>query len=202
MSEKEGKPKVNSFGQRELDKAQEQFEKFDSEVKAMTKDRMDLTPKADTEGHKIAQKEIEKKNDIYLKPKRTLFQVDNKTGKSPPFNERFRDEYNFQKEYVNFIFENHEIKGETTTMWTRPYPGLPAEEWDVPTNKPVWGPRYLAEQIKRKFDHRLKMDESVTTGADGRGQYYGAMAVDTTVQRLDAHPVSSRKSVFMGAAGF
>jgi hypothetical protein len=203
MSEqKENKPKVNSFGQKELDKAQAQFDKFDAEVKSMTHDRMNAVPKADTEGHQIAQKEIEKKNDIYLKPKRTLFAVDKNTGKSPSFNERFREEYNFQKEYVNFVFENKEITGETTTIWTRPFPGLPAEEWEVPTNKPIWGPRYLAEQIKRKFYHRLKMDESVTTSSDGRGQFYGAMAVDSTVQRLDAHPVSGRKSIFMGASGF
>ena len=30
---KEEKPKVNSAGQRELDKAQEQFDKFDQEIK-------------------------------------------------------------------------------------------------------------------------------------------------------------------------
>lgn len=196
------KPKVNSAGQKELDKAQAQFDKFDGEVKAMTQDRMNMVPKADTEGHKISQKEVEQKNDLYLKPKRTLFAIDQKTGKAPAFNERFRDDYNFQKEYVNFVFENKEIQGETTTIWTRPFPGLPAEEWEVPTGKPVWGPRYLAEQIKRKFYHRLKMDEGVTTSADGRGKYYGALAVDSTIQRLDAHPVSSRKSVFMGASGF
>jgi len=34
------------------------------------------------------------------------------------------------------------------------------------------------------------------------GQYYGSMAVETTVNRLDAIPVSDRKSVFMGASGF
>jgi hypothetical protein len=46
------------------------------------------------------------------------------------------------------------------------------------------------------------MDQSVSTGADGNGQYYGTMVADTTVQRLDAIPVSSSKSIFMGAKSF
>ena len=46
------------------------------------------------------------------------------------------------------------------------------------------------------------MDQATLTAGDGYGQYYGAMAVDTIVQRLDAHPVTKRKSLFMGASGF
>ena len=78
---------------------------------------------------------------------------------------------------------------------------MPAEFWQVPTNKPVWGPRYLAEQIKRKFYHRLMMENKQTEAGDGM-TYYGQMAVDTTVQRMDARPVSTRKSIFMGANNF
>jgi hypothetical protein len=195
------RPKVNSASQKELDKAEQQFEKFDQEVKALTVDQMNMAPKEDKDEPRISQKQIEKKNDLYLKPKRTLFAVDKTTGKAQVFNEKFRNDYNFLKEYVNFIFENRELSGETTTIWTRPFGGLPAEEWEVPTNKPIWGPRYLAEQIKRKFYHRLKMEDKPTS-SDGSTQYYGVMAVDTTVQRLDAHPVSSRKSIFMGANSF
>ena len=40
------------------------------------------------------------------------------------------------------------------------------------------------------------------SGSDGMGQYFGSMAVDTTVSRLDAIPVSTRRSVFMGATSF
>jgi len=79
---------------------------------------------------------------------------------------------------------------------------MPAEFWKVPVNKPIWGPRHLAERIKGCRYHRLVMSETVSTGSDGVGQYYGAMAVDTTIQRLDALPVSSTKSVFMGAHSF
>lgn len=189
------KPKVNSDGQKELDKAQAQFEAFDENVKTMTLDRMNAAPKEETEPQtKLSSKEIEKSKDIYLKPKRSI-------SCKEKFNEKYRDSYNFDKEYVHFIAENKEIIGETIDLWTRPYPGMPAEEWEVPVNKPVWGPRYLAEQIKRKFYHRLMMQQAPTS-SDSMGQYYGTMAVDTTVQRLDAIPVSKRKSVFMGAGAF
>ena len=198
------KPKVsNSYAERELDKAQAQFEDFDNQVKSMTMDRLNETPREETEEQtKLSQREIQKNNDLYLKPKSTVFAVNSKTGEAQKFNERFRDEYNFQKEYVNFIFENNELKGETLEIWTRPFPGVAAELWVVPANKPLWGPRYLAEQIKRKFYHRLVMQENRITGSDGMGQYYGTMAADTTIQRIDARPVSSRKSIFMGSGSF
>jgi hypothetical protein len=202
ITPKAARPKVNSASQKELDKVEAQCERFDEEVKALTMDRLSATPREETEEPKVSQKQIDKNNGLYLKPKRSMFPPPHpKTGEIVKFNEKFRDEYNFKKEYVNFIFENKEIVGETTTVWTKPYPGIPAEEWEIPTNKPVWAPRYLAEQIKRKFYHRLKMEDR-PTGGDGNAQYYGAMAVDTTVQRLDAHPVNNRKSIFMGASGF
>jgi hypothetical protein len=46
------------------------------------------------------------------------------------------------------------------------------------------------------------MAQNVVTESNGIGQMYGALAVDTTIQRLDARPVSNRKSVFMGAKSF
>jgi len=187
------KPKAqSSFAERELDKCEEQFKKFDDEVKEMTHDRLNAAPKPDVEPQtKLSQREIEKSKEIYLKPFRTI-------GDGQKFNERFREEWEFQKEYVQFIAENKEIIGEDIDIWTHPYGGVNAQWWKVPVNKPVWGPRYLAEQLKRKFYHRLVMKEN-STGSEGGNQFYGTMAIDTTVQRLDATPVSSRKSIFMGA---
>lgn len=186
-------PEVN----KELEKAQKQFDEFDNQVKEMTLDRMNQAPKEEAEHQtKLSQKEIEKSKDHYLKPERIISARDK-------FNEKFRDQYEFDRQYVHFIAENREIIGEAIEIWTRPYGGVNAEFWKVPTNKPVWGPRYLAEQIKRATYHRLVMQENRITGSDQKGnQYFGQMAVDTTVQRLDAHPVSERKSIFMGAANF
>lgn len=179
-----------------LDAAEKQFDAFNENIQALTLDRMNEAPKQETEPQtKIAQRDIDKFPGIYLKPAKSI-------ASREKFNEKFRLAYEFDKEYVQFIAEHNEIKGETMEFWTKPYPGLPAQFWQVPVNKPIWAPRYVAERIKGCSYHRLMMDEKRTTGADGAGEYYGSMAVDTTIQRLDARPVSSRKSIFMGKEGF
>lgn len=176
--------------EKELDKAQKQLDMFESSVKEMTMDRLNEAPKADFEPQtKIAQKDLGNSKEIYLKPIKTI-------ACREKFNEKFRSKYEFAKEYVNFIAENHEIVGERIEIWTRPFPGMPAEFWEVPVNKPIYGPRYLAEQIKRKCYHRLTMQNN-TYDQGSMGTFYGTMAVDTTVPRLDARPVSSRKSIFV-----
>ncbi len=197
------RPKVNSSGQRELDKAQEQFENFDSQVKEMTLDRMNKAPIKETEQQtKLSQSELEKSKEIYLKPKRSFPPgVNPKTGEREKFNEKFRAEYEFQKEYVRFVAQNNEIIGESIEFCLKKFPGTSCDEWVVPVNKAVWAPRMLAERIKNCKHHKLVMHDR-TTGGDQNGQYYGTMAVDTTVQRLDAYPATERKSVFMGAANF
>jgi hypothetical protein len=186
------KPKIAPT---EMDKLEDQFENFDKQVKELTQDRMNEAPKQELEPQtKIAQSDLDKRKEIYLKPVKSI-------GCREKFNEKFREEYNFKKEYVHFIAENKEIIGEELDMWTRPFPGMPAEEWKVPVNTPVWGPRYLAEQIKGCSYHRLSMKENVTIGSDGGGKYYGQMVSDSIIQRLDALPVSSKRSIFMGANG-
>lgn len=186
---------MNSASERELDKVQKQFDAFDQEVKDLTQDRMNAAPKLDVEPQtQLAQKDIDRSKDVYLKPKRSI-------GSKEKFDEKWRDQYNFAKEYVQFIAENKEIIGESIEMWSKPFPGCPAEQWTVPVNKAIWGPRYVAEQIKRKSYHRLSMDNRVT-GSDSTGQFYGNIVVDNTVQRLDAYPVSTKKSIFMGANNF
>jgi hypothetical protein len=205
MADKEfSKPQVSSGkAQKELDKVETQFDQFKGEINSLTLDRMNEAPKAEAEPQtKISTKEAQKADGIWLKPKRSIMAVDPKTGKMNPFNEKFRKDYEFDKEYVKFIAENIEIIGETIDIWTLPYGGCPAEWWEVPVNKPVWGPRYLAERIKGCRYHRLIMQEKSVTAEDHAGAYYGTMIADSIKQRLDAHPVSNNKSVFMGASSF
>lgn len=192
------KPKLSSgFAQKELDKAEAQFKEFDDNVKSLTLDRMNMAPKEEQEPQtKLSQKQIENSKDIWLKPKRSV-------SSKERFNETFRKDWEFAKEYVRFIAEHKEIGGEGINgLWTKPFPGIPAEEWDVPVNKPIWGPRYLAERIKKCSYHRLKSEESRIVGHDGAASYTGQLVVDTTVQRLDAYPVNNRKSIFMGETSF
>lgn len=189
------KPKVNSAGERELQKAEAQFKAFDENVQSLTLDRMNQSPKLEVEEQtKMSQKDIADSKDIYLKPFRSI-------SSAEKFNENYREEYNFAKEYVYFIAENHEIIGEDIDAWTKPFAGMPAEWWKVPVNKPVWGPRYLAERIKGCQYHRLSMKESVTS-AGHEGQYYGQLVADTVISRLDARPATKTKSIFMGAHAF
>lgn len=180
----------------ELERAKEKIDTFDASIKEMTLDRMNMAPKEEREPQtKLSQREIANSTDIYLKPSRSI-------SSQEKFNESFRESYNYDKEYVFFIAENNELIGENLEMWTKPYPGMPAEFWEVPANKPIWGPRYLAEQIKRKSYHRLIMKDTVTGNAEIGGQWFGQMAADTTIQRLDARPATKKKSIFLSSSGF
>lgn len=192
------KPVLNSLGNKELDKAEQQFDTFNENIKMMTLDRMNIAPKLETEPQtKLSGKQLDKAPHIYLKPSKTV-------SCQEKFNEDYRQQWDFDKENVQFIAENVEIKGDRIELWTKPYAGVPAMFWQIPVNKPVWGPRYLAERIKACQYHRLKMEEHVTGGDElGAGnKYYGQMVVDTIVNRLDAKPVSVQRSVFMGSTNF
>lgn len=192
MTQTKKPPLHTSEAQKELDKCEKQFEEFDEQIKSLTLDRMNEAPKKELEPQtKLSSKEIENSQDIYLKPFRTI-------SSREKFNEKFRDDYNFAKEYVRFIAENKEIKGETIDVWTKKFPGQPAEEWLVPVNKPVWGPRYLAEQIRACSYHTFVMDNSKPSAQHQFGTDTGQMIVDNVVPRLTAEPVSAKKSIFMG----
>jgi len=189
-------PKLNnSESAREIEKAKSQFDAFDEGIQQMTMDRMNQAPKEETEPQtKLSQNDIKNSKDIYLKPRRYV-------SSREKFNENFRADYEYSKQYVQFVAENKELIGESMELWTKPFAGVSAEEWVVPANKPVWGPRYLAEQLNRKFYHRLVMQETKNTGADGIGNYYGSMAADTTIARIEARPVTTARTTFFGSSG-
>jgi hypothetical protein len=187
-------PKVNSKGQQELEKTQEQLDQFTAQVKDLTANRNAMPQASETEPQvKMSNREMQAMNQIYLKPSRAH-------GSREKFNEKYRDQYEFMKVYVPFIAEHNELRGDVIEMWTKPFAGMPAEFWEVPTNKPVWGPRYLAEEIKKKSYHRLIMTNTATA-TNQVGVMYGQMAADTTIQRLDARPVNQSKSIFLTPDG-
>ncbi|HEY1646085.1 MAG TPA: hypothetical protein VGF75_07040 [Candidatus Saccharimonadales bacterium] len=197
MTDFKQKPKVSSSAaEKEVDRLEKQFDDFDKEVKEMTHDRMSAAPKEEKDSQtKMSTRQMQGIKDIYLKPSKTISCRDK-------FNENYREQYNFSKEYVAFIAEHNEVKGDMIEIWTKRFAGQPAEFWEVPTNVPVWGPRYLAEQIRGCTYHRLSMDKSAPSNmshgsSDHAGTYWGKIVADTTVQRLDARPVSQKKSVFM-----
>ncbi len=189
------KTKVTSSGQKEIENVEKQLQAFESNIKEMTVDNLNKAPQFDQEPQtQLSKKDIEKSKDLYLKPAKTI-------SSKEKFNEDYRKDFNFSKEYVHFVAENKEVIGETIKLWTKPFAGMPAEYWEVPVNKPLWGPRYLAEQIKAAKYHAMVMND-VPTGAEGGHTFYGSMAVKNTIQRLDAHPVSDKKSFFTGTDRF
>lgn len=190
------KPKINSASERELIKVEEQFNDYKEQIEGLSLDRMNMVPKTETEEQtKLSQEDLAKSKDIYLKPHRAI-------GSQEKFNEKWREDYNEDKKYTQFVAENVEIIGESIDIWCKPYPGLPAEWWKVPVNKPVWGPRYLENQLKNCNYHVFSMNQRMPSGMGGEGQYYGAIVVDDVKQRLDARPVSTTRRVFMGARNF
>lgn len=197
MAEYKSKPQPrSSLGNVELDKAEKQFNEFEENLKDLTFDKLHAAPLQESESQtKLSQSEIAKKNEIYLKPFKTI-------SSNQKFNEDYRKQYEYAKEYVNFTAQHNEIIGENIELWTRPFGGMPAEFWKVPANTPVWGPRYLAERIKDCTYSVLTMNENKVTGTNMFGQEYGQIVVESKKQRLDAHPVSQRKSIFMGATNF
>lgn len=177
---------------KDLQEAADNFDKFDAQIKALTLDEMNKAPVKETAPqYELSQQELEAQGEIFLKPSKSI-------GCQDKFNEKFRGEMEFATERVKFIAENTEIPGETIEVWTRPFGGLPAQFWEVPVGKVVWGPRHLAEQLKKAHYHRMKTLD-VPTASDRGHQFYGCPVVDHTIQRLDAKPVSNnRKSIFMG----
>lgn len=175
---------------KELEKVDQQMKAFDSNIRSMNLDTLNLAPVQENEPQtKLSSGEIEKKKDIYLKPARAI-------GSKEKFNEDYRKEWEFAKEYTQFIAENNMIVGESIELWTKPFAGVPAEFWKVPVNTPVYGPRHLAEQINRAKHHALEYKDTVL-GSNGYGQDFGKITATKTVQRLEARPVISNKSIFV-----
>lgn len=177
---------------KELEEAAVKVDKFNESVAALTMDELAKAPVKEEEPQtKLSQREIAKDDGLYLKP-------DKRINSKEPFNEKYRTECNYKSEYVPFIAEHKEIIGETIEIWTKPFAGLSAEFWKVPTNKKVWGPRYLAEQISRKSYTRLVMEDKAT-GSEGGHMFYGSLAASNKVQRLDARPARGSRQIAMAS---
>ncbi len=185
--------KFKSTSEKQLDEAMAASDKYNAELKSLDPNKMPAAKETEPQT-KLSSKELDKAQDVYIKPNKTV-------SCREKFNEKYRDEYNFAAEYVHIIAEHKEIIGELVELWTKPFAGVPAEFWQIPPNKPVWVPRYVAERIKGCTYRRLTSENKLTEQA-GVGQFYGQMTVESVIQRLDAHPAAKRKSIFMGASNF
>lgn len=198
---------TSSLAEQELDRLDGQFKEYEDQVKSLDMNTLSKAPKEETEPQtKMSQNQIANalNKPIYLKPRYSI-------GSPQKFNEKFREQWEFAKQYVPFIAEHNEMKGDMIEIWTRPYGGVPAEFWQVPTNKPIMGPRHLAEQLRTRSYRRLTMDRGTINSpsgigemvaSDGLGSWHGQIVAESTISRLNANPVSNKRSIFMGDSSF
>lgn len=193
MSEK--RPRVNSEGQKELDRVEDQFKNFNESVHEAKEESRKLVAK-ETEPHvKMSQEEMNRSDVIYLKPKRTF-------PSREKFNEKFRDEFNRQSEYVEFIAENREVKGESIDFCIKKFPGQSVEEWVVPVDKPVAAPRYVKERIQDCGYTVFTTANRDVTGREGGIEYYGQMVAEERRERLAARDYVRKPRIFTGSRSY
>lgn len=186
--------KVNPKVQKELDRAQKDFDEFQDQVKEASKDAVNDNPVKEEEHQtQMSSRELKFAKTPTIKCEKVIFPPRRKDGSAEKFNEQFRKEYEFKKEYVEFIAENIEIPGEMIEFWTKPYPGVPAQFWSIPSNTPVRAPRFVAERIEACNYNVLKMDEKEMGQEQGGIRYYGRLVTKDKKARLSARPIKSNK---------
>lgn len=191
------KPELSSgMGQRELDRAEAQMNTFTENLKDLSENQFKHhAPTLNTDQQTyLSSNEIKKSIDIHIKPSKSI-------GCRNKFNEDYRSQYEYMKEYVHIIAEHRELRGQTIELWTKFWPGVAAEYWEVPVNKPIWVPRYVSNRIKECGYHTFAMDETRQTERNGMGTMFGAMIVTNYTQRLDVHEVTDRHSISMKPKG-
>lgn len=176
------KPKVNSKGDQELKRADEQFNKFEEQVKSLTHDEISKAKIVEMEPQtKLSTREIEKSDAPYIKPVRAIFSTEK-------FNEAFRKERDDGWKYVKCIVENNEIQGERIEKWTKRWTGEPAHFWQIPVNKPIYLPKFLAEELQNCCYHRLVMEEASQSNNDGSSLTHSLVSKETR-HRIDCRSV-------------
>ena len=176
------KPKVTSKGEQELKKAEAQLEKFQDQVKSLSVDTVSKAPAQETEPQtKLSKKEIDKLDAPYIKPTRAIFSTEK-------FNEAYRKERDEGWKYVKCIVENNEIHGEKVEKWTKRWPGEPAHFWQIPVNKPIYLPKFVAEELQGCSYHRFVM-QSRNPDQVREGEPMEDMVAKETRHRIDCRSV-------------
>ena len=180
------RPRVDSDGQKDLEKVEQQIETFKTDMKAVNVDPNNRDSFEGEPQTKLSNREAQKMDAPYIKPIRAI-------NSKEPFNEKYRKDWEYKWQYVKCIVENKEIIGEEVETWTKKFAGDPAHFWKVPVNKPVYIPRLLAEQLASCSYNRLMMQDASPSNlgisGGGVGNFIGALQVEKTVHRIDARPV-------------
>lgn len=187
------KLRVSSRSEQQLNKAAEQFDKFAEDVKSLSvEDAKSSLPSVETEPQtKISKKEANAYDAPVIKPGRAIFSKEK-------FDEKNRKDFEERSKLVKCIVENNEIVGENVQFWFKEYPGLPAYEWTVPVNKPIYVPRYIAEHLAKRAYIRYVMQECQSVS---EGNLTHSMVAKETRHRIDCRSVDFGFSPIVANAG-
>lgn len=184
------KPRVNLEGHKELEKVEAQIDNFKETMPTALEVRNSMSFKETEPQTKMSQSDMNKSDVLYLKPKRTF-------PSREKFNEKFRDEFNRLREYVEFIAENNEIKGESIDFCIKKFPGMAVEEWLVPVNRPVSAPRYVKERIE-ECGYTIFTTNNANVGQEGGVVYYGQMVAEERKARLSTREFVKKPKISVG----
>ena len=98
------KPNVNSASEKELVRVEAQFDQFKEQLDSLELDRSNAHAKETAPQVLLSQEDIAKSKDIYLKPYRAI-------GSAEKFNEKYREDYNYAKEYTSFWLKMQNHRG-------------------------------------------------------------------------------------------
>jgi hypothetical protein len=174
-------PKVNSLGEAQLQKAEQQLDKFTEEVKQLANSDSSPAIKETEPQTKLSSKEVAKTDAPYIKPSRAIFSKEK-------FDEHYRTEYEEGKKYVKCIVENNEIRGDLVEAWVKKFPGTPAEFYQVPVNRPIYLPKMVADHLASRFYTRFMMADK-SPNEIREGEPMQSMVAKEQIRRIDCRPV-------------
>lgn len=182
------RPKVNSEGQRQLDRAEESFKALQEEIKDFNPLDGKKIPEVEVQT-KLSDREAKKADAPVIKPLRSIKRPQGgKDGAKVFWDEKNRAQWEYDWQLVRCIVENHEIIGESVPAWTSKWGCDNADYWMVPVNKPIMIPRHLAVQLSKCCYHRLIMEDRPVEQSH-MGTITGAMTVDHVKHRINCRPV-------------
>jgi len=177
------KPKLSSGqARKEVDRLETEFQEKAKQMSSMTQDEIATAPVKETESKvEMSKKEIIQFDAPMIKPSHKIHGI----GKPKAEQEGLRKK---AWEYVKVVAENLEVHGETIEFWHKPpYSGEPCCFWQVPVNKPVYVPRFVADHLSTRCYHRLVMQEKTTNL--GHGEITSTLVATETRRRLDCRTV-------------
>jgi hypothetical protein len=179
------KPKLASgFAQKEVDRLETEFDAKAVQMASLTQDAMNEAPVNELEPQtKMTKAKILEADAPKIVPSMTR----TANGKKKPEQDAIRKR---GWEYIRVIAENVELPGEKIEFWHKPmWAGEDCHFWQIPVNRPIYVPRFVAEHIRSRKYHRLTMQNEMTVETNQFGEMKGKLIATEVRQRLDCRVV-------------